>query len=115
MTASWFTIPNSLFYHADGEFIITHSTGFQSVGIVHVVCLIGQEKCYNNTYDQNRRYNVAGSHTKLTDCCDLRNEALVMGVVDGLGKGQQQSGHQEEYGYHTENNGFCQNDTVTGA
>ena len=34
-----------------------------------------------------------------------------MGVVDGLGKGQQQSGHQEEYGYHTENNGFCQNDT----
>ena len=35
----------------------------------------------------------------------------MMRIVDCLGKGKQQPRHQEEYRYHTENNGFRQDNT----
>ncbi len=47
-------------------------------------------------------------YTKLSHHSNLGHEAFVMGIVDGSGKGQQQTGHQEENRHKAEHYCLCQ-------
>ena len=81
-----------------GNLLLALFGGGQVIEAVGIGTAIGKDAGHcRNGYEQGRN-NESGLHVKFADGCDFRQQLLVLGLVDQIGKQHQQARHQGEHG-----------------